>query len=98
MSFSIQWDLVAEIVVATCSGELGIDEAKEGAAAVWARQDWEGRPVVWDFRQARLDVRAPQVRQFAQYVLQHQPRVPPARIALVTARDVDFGLARMFEV
>ena len=34
----------------------------------------------------------------ARFILDNQPAVPPPRVAFVTIRDVDFGLARIFEV
>jgi len=98
MSISLQLDPDSGVIVATCSGDLGIDDGKAAAADLWGKPEWSGRPVIWDFRQARLNVHAPQVRQFAQFVLQHQPMTPPYKVAMVTGRDVDFGLARMFEV
>ncbi len=66
--------------------------------AVWGNPEWSGKPVVWDFRSAILDVRAPEVREIARFVLDRQPSSPPPKVAFVIARDVDFGLARMFEV
>lgn len=86
------------IVLATCSGALGLDDAKEGALAVWEKPEWRGKPLVWDFRSAQLNVRAPEVRLLAMFILGRQPSPPPSRVAFVTARDVDFGFARMFEV
>jgi hypothetical protein len=86
------------LVIATCSGALGSNDAREGAAAVWERPEWSGKPVVWDFRSAQLEVRAPEVREIARFILERQPAIPPSRVAFVTARDVDFGLARMFQV
>jgi hypothetical protein len=86
------------VVIGTCSGILNATDARKGAAAYWANPDCTGRPVVWDFRSARLDVHPPEIEALARFILESQPPAPPPRVAFVTARDVDFGLSRMFEV
>jgi hypothetical protein len=88
----------AGVVIGTCSGVLGLDDAKAGASAVWENPDWRGKPLVWDFRSAELEFAAPQVRELAQFILDSQPSPPPPKVAFVTGRDVDFGMVRMFEV
>jgi hypothetical protein len=98
MPFSMQMDAEAGIVIVTCSGELGLSDAKEGAQTVWGKPEWSGRSIVFDFRSAQLDVRATEVREIARFILERQPATPPPKIALVTSREVDFGLARMYEV
>lgn len=40
------------IVLATCSGALGLEDAHKGAQAVWDNPEWNGKPIVWDFRSA----------------------------------------------
>lgn len=92
--FSIRME--AGVVLGVCSGPLGLNEAKEGAEAVWANPAWIGKPVVWDFRSAQLNVHAAEVREIARFILKHQPSHPPPKVAFVTARDVDFGFTRMF--
>lgn len=98
MPFELTIDPSTGLALATCSGTLGLDDAREGARALWAHPDWQGQGVVWDFRQARLDFTSVDVRELAQYVLAHQPARPPKRVAFVTTHDMDFGLVRMFEV
>lgn len=34
----------------------------------------------------------------SRFILRNQPATPPARVAIVTGRDADYGLARMLEV
>ena len=97
MPFSLRAEPETGIVIAICSGDLGLSDAKKGAAAYWENPEWGGRPIVWDFRSARLDVTASEVREFAEFILERQPATPPSKVALVTARDADFGLGRMFE-
>ena len=86
------------MAIATCSGVLRLNDAQEGAAALWKTPGWLGRSSVWDFREAQFDFSPSDIRKFAQFIISQQPSKPPLRVAFVTPRDVDFGLARMFEV
>src|SRR5438552_355702 len=97
MSFSLRIEAETGIVIATCSGALALNDAKEGAAAFWSIPEWSGKPIVWDFRLASLDVTAPEVAEMARFILERQPPTPPSKVAFVTASDADFGLGRMFE-
>jgi formylmethanofuran dehydrogenase subunit E-like metal-binding protein len=74
-----------------------VEDAKAGAMAVWDNPDFRGKPVVWDFRLAQLDVDAAGVREIARFILTYQSSSPPPKVAFVTAREVDFGMARMLE-
>ena len=98
MTVAIQIEPETGIAIATCFGILRSDDAEAGATALWANPGWLGKAAVWDFREAQFDISSMDVRELAQFVLQNQPSPPPSRIAFVTRRDVDFGMARMFEV
>lgn len=98
MPFSIRVDEKTGIAIATCTGVLRRRDAEEAAAALWGTPGWKGRAAAWDFRGARFDLSSSDTREIAGFVIQHQPTPPPSRIAFVTDRDVDFGMARMFEV
>ena len=86
------------MAIAICSGVLRLNDAQEGAAALWKTPGWLGRSAVWDFREAQFDVSSSDAREIAQFILQQQPEVPPEKMAFVTHREVDFGMARMFAV
>ena len=98
MPFSLRLEPETGIVIATCSGDLGLNDAKGGAAAYWENPECSGRPVVWDFRSAHLNVVASEVREIARFILERQPPTPPSKVAFVTASDPDFGLGRMYEM
>lgn len=98
MPFSLQQDSGSGVVVGTCTGMLNAADARKGAATFWANPAWSGSPVVWDFRAAQFDAPASEIRDMARFILENQPPTPPPRVAFVTTRDVDFGLARIFEV
>jgi len=86
------------MAVGACSGVMRLNDAQEGVSALWSAPGWLGRSAVWDFRDAEFDFTTMQVREFAEFIFRNQPTPPPLRVAFVTQRDVDFGMARMFEV
>jgi len=98
MPLSIRVDPETGVAIVTAAGVLGLDEATEGAKALWKTRGWSGAGAVWDFRNSQFDLSAVEIREVAAFVLENQPENPPARMAFVTDRDLDFGLARMFEV
>ena len=56
----------------------------------------EGLAIVWDFRNAQLDTSGADAFELAQFVNTQQPAPAPLRVAIVTSRDVDYGMARIF--
>ena len=94
---SIQIEPETGMAIATCSGVLRLSDAKAGAAALWKTPGWLGRSVVWDFQEAQFDLSASDVHGIARFIASHQPVPPPSKVAFIAPRDVDFGLARMFE-
>ncbi len=98
MLVSIQIEPETGIAIVTCSGVLRLNDAHEDAAALWKTPGWAGRSVVWDYREAQFDLSSSDIRDLAQFILQHQPATPPSKIAFVAGRDFDFGMSRMFEV
>jgi hypothetical protein len=98
MTVSIHIEPETGMAIATCSGVLRLSDALAGAEALWKTPGWLGQAAVFDFREAEFDVSPADVREAAQFIANRQPATPPARIAWVTSRDVDFGLARMFGI
>jgi hypothetical protein len=98
MPFFIRTAKDAEMAISTCSGELRLGDAKTAVAAFWNAPAKPGQSGIGDFRDARFERSTSDVRTLAEFVLQNQPTTPPKKIAFVTTRDADFGMARMFEV
>ena len=98
MTISIQIEPETGMAIATCSGILRLSDAQEGASALWKTPGWLGRSAVWDFREAQFDVSYSDTQEIAQFIVRNQPATPPLKMAFVTQRDVDFGMARVFEV
>ena len=97
MTVSIKIEPETGMAIATCSGILRVSDAKEGATALWKTPGWSGRSVVWDFREAQFDVSSSDAQNIARFILTHQPATPPSKVAFVTQRDLDFGMARVFD-
>jgi hypothetical protein len=98
MTISIRIEPGTGTAIANCTGVLRRSDAERGAATLWGTPGWSGKSAVWDFRDARFDLNASEIQEIARFILRSQPATPPSRVAFVTPRDVDFGLARMFEV
>ena len=97
MTVSIQVESKTGLAVCTCSGILGIDEAMNGAKSLWQTQDWPGKAAVWDFREAQFNMDSSGIEEAAQFILHHQPAIPPSKMAFVVRSDLEYGLSRMFE-
>jgi hypothetical protein len=98
MTIWIQIEPGTGMAVATCSGILGLGDAQEGAKALWKAPGWSGMSAVWDFRETQFDLSYSDIQEITRFIFSNQPATPPSKIALVTQRDVDFGMARIFEV
>ena len=98
MKLSIHIEPETGMAIVTCSGVLRLSDTLEGAEVLWKTPGWSGRAAVWDFREAEFDISPSEIREVAELVADRQPAPPPARVAWVTHRDVDFGLARMYEI
>lgn len=97
MHLSFHFEPQTGMAIVTCSGELRASDAKEGVVTLWNDPDWGGKSAVWDFRTAQFVVTPAEIQEIADFVLSNQPATPPERVAFVTGREVDFGLARMFD-
>jgi hypothetical protein len=96
VTVSIRIEPETGMAIASCSGILRTGDARDHAVAVWQTPGWSGDAILWDFRDAQFDLSSSDVRDIALFILERQPQKPPARVAFVTPRDVDFGLARVF--
>ena len=97
MTVTIQIEPKTGLGICTCSGILKIDDAINGAKSLWQTQDWLGKAAVWDFREAHFDMSSSEIEQLAQFILHHQPSIPPSKMAFVAQSDLEFGLSRVFE-
>jgi hypothetical protein len=98
MAVSIQIEPETGMAIATCSGILRLNDAQAGALALWKTPGWLGRSSVWDFREAQFVLSCSDTQEIAKFIFHNQPATPPLKVAFVIQRDVDFGMARVFEV
>jgi len=96
MTISMRIEPETGVAIVALSGVLRFDDATREAKALWKAPEWTGRAVVWDFRLAQFDLSPDDVRNVASFILKSQPTPPPEKVAFVTAREVDYGMARMF--
>ena len=81
-----------------CTGSLEAADARQAVRALWETEGWPNELALWDFRQARFDIAAADAREVGEFILKNQPHDVPKRVAWVVAREVDFGMVRIFEV
>ena len=98
MTVSIQIEPETGMAIATCFGVLRLCNAQESATALWKTPGWSGRSVVWDFREAQFDISSSDTQNIAQFIFTQQPATPPSKVTFVIQRDLDFGMARVFDV
>lgn len=98
MPVSIDIEPQSGLAIASCSGVFGRQEAQTAAVELWQIEEGARRCVVWDLGAADLVVSPADARELAAFVKQNQPMPPPEKVAFVVHREVDFGMARMFEV
>jgi hypothetical protein len=99
MAIETRIDRSADIRIHTASGELTFDELRATLQALYSSPDFRPEQhVLWDLREAVLTrFSLAEVRDIADLVAEHRGTADPARAALVVSRDVDYGMARMFE-
>lgn len=81
-----------------CTGPINAAGAREAAAALWETEGWSKELALWDFREAWFDIVPSDAREVGEFIVTHQPPEVPRRVAWVVAREVDFGMVRIFEV
>jgi len=97
MPVSIRLDPESGVAIVSATGKLSRRDAEEAALALWSTPGWTGTAAVWSFEAARFDMSPAEARELAQFILGNQPSPPPRRMAFVTAREADFGMARLFQ-
>ncbi len=99
MPIKIETDPATGIRSYTATGELTFAEVHETLRTVY--EDVNFQPdahVLWDLREARTNELSPEeVDRLADFVGQYWGTGGKSKAAFVTSRDVDFGMARMYE-
>ena len=81
------------------TGELTPEELLGALGGIYSRDEYRpGACALWDLRGAELHKFSKQdIRLIADFVTKNRGAPPGTCAALVVARDLDFGLARMYE-
>jgi hypothetical protein len=81
------------------TGRLQLEELRNALKAVYEGEDFDpGKDVLWDLQDADLTAfSSADIKHISGLVKQHWGKSSSSRAALVVSRDVDFGLARMYE-
>jgi hypothetical protein len=96
MAITAELDRAAGVWVLTTGASLTLEEI----AALALETDWEGQHRrLWDLRAVReVPETTQELRDRAEYVKGLRSVFDGERVAVVVATDLDFGLARMFQV
>ena len=80
------------------NGRITLDEVRETLRAIYNRRDFRANMhALWDLRKGELAFSASEIESLARFVSDHWKATDKTRAALVVSRDVDFGVARMYE-
>ena len=99
MAITTTIDSETKLRIHVITGELTPEDLIETIEEAFSRDDFEpGSDALWDLRGAMgKDLLAGNVRSLVDAVVKHRSGDEGTRIAVVVARDLDFGLARMYE-
>ena len=99
MAITTTIDSVTGLRTHVVTGELTAQDLIETIESAFNRDDFEpGSDALWDFRGATgRDLTAKEVRSIVDAVKSRRAKDTRTRVAVVVARDLDFGLARMYQ-
>ncbi len=99
MAISTIIDSETELRTHVITGELTPEDLIATFEEAFSRDDFQvGSHALWDFRGATgKDLLAGNVRSLVDAVVKHRSGDEGTRIAVVVARNLDFGLARMYQ-
>ncbi len=81
------------------TGTVLMVEVRDEMSRTYGRADYRSEAdTLWDLRKADLGkLSRSDVKGLVDYVLKHRGAPPGARTVFVVSRDLDFGIARMYE-
>ncbi len=89
-------DSVDGAVVGVARGQLTLEDMHEAVVSAWRLVEGPRIRLLWDLRDAQFDLSPNEVRELARFI-KHQSPPGDIRTVFVVARDLEFGLVRMFE-
>jgi hypothetical protein len=99
MAITMNIDPITGLRIHKVTGRLQFEELREALTAVYDADDFDpDKDVMWDLRDADLTAfSTDDIKSVSGLVKQNWGTSSSSRAALVVSRDVDFGLARMYE-
>lgn len=96
VSVSIDRDSLPGVTIAAARGSLALQDIRDATAEVWRRVSGPSARILFDLREARFDLTPDEIPELAEFVKQGSP-YEDLRTAFVVAKDLEYGLLRMFE-
>ena len=99
MPIDLRIDRDAGILYTTIRGEVTVDEIVDAFNKLFQSPDFRpGLSGLADLRESRITSSLSNVRRLAELMIENRDRIGPSRTAIVVDSDIDYGMARMFEV
>lgn len=98
MAIEMRIDAARGVVLVTAVGEVSGEELGDAGKALIARPDYDPKlNSLWDLRALEFVGDVAPLRTLAEFVKQPGVIEEPIRAALVVSRDLEFGIARLFQ-
>ena len=97
MPFTVSIDSATGTSIVVGKAELTVPEILEGIKSNCEMPGFTGARSLWDLRDASFSLSREEVRSLAEFAGRGSTLRPPARLAFVASRNLEFGLLRMFE-
>jgi len=82
-----------------CSGTVDCDDIIQSLSEVYRDENYDNSlHALWDFRNCSADLSAEDMQKIIAHSRKARGRPAQGKIALVVNRDLEFGLARMYEM
>ena len=84
-------------VVVRVEGEPDVEEIQDAMSEIWKTPEYRSNlRVLWDVRAgSAANLSSEALRTIARFQRDKRPELPQSRVAVLVAREVDFGLMRM---
>jgi len=96
MAVEFELESIDGIALGIARGPLSLREIKQAAEDMWERASGDEIRMLWDLREARFNLDTNEIRDLSGFVKRLVGTVG-LRTAFLVARDLEFGLLRMFE-
>ena len=96
MTVDFHFDVERRYTIVTVHGVLTVEVAREALTQLYA-QDVRPLVILWDLSAATLDAETSDVVELVGFIRKNRGEGGANKVAIVTSREVDFGVSRMYE-